>query len=278
MKIAVSAFVLLVPLLKYSSAAPGLRAALEGNYKDTKDLFDPKEWENPFKGGSPHEKIEVKGGQAKKVESPDFCNYGIHVSDMKGVKTISSKELSANTVLAPGLYVVDNYVISGDVMNILDTLKLTLSEDGTLWEEDGKTPVVLIYFSEVYEVYLNADGKENGGGRRLASPFPWHLYSWNFWWKYNGGFCRNYKAWSVAESWGPLYGSYRPHTNIEGIETSVTMAGITDFDTCSNCNYESSYREKSFGCFWPAIGYISGLHQAYWTDGWFSAGHSWFWN
>jgi hypothetical protein len=104
-----------------------------------------------------------------------------------------------------------------------------------------------------------------------AEPFPWRCGTWYFKWEYNGGFCRNYKAWSNAYAWGPGADGHcanpKPLTHIEYISTYVTAAGKTDWDYHYNADQSHSYVKRDYGCFWPAIGGTSGFHYAYWRDG-----------
>lgn len=105
------------------------------------------------------------------------------------------------------------------------------------------------------------------------------MFSWSFRWKYSGGFCRDYRAWTTAEVWGPEQEGYRPHTRIEYIETRAEFNWRQHRNSCFDCDREDSYVRRSFGCFWPAIAGARGFHYAHWadTDTGFSATRTWSW-
>jgi len=109
------------------------------------------------------------------------------------------------------------------------------------------------------------------GEAKAASPFPWRCGSWYFKWEYNGGFCRDYRAWSDAYAWGAgpdgACANPKPLTNVQYISTYVSLAGGNDWDYHYNANQSHSYRKWDIGCFWPAHGGASGYHYAYWRDG-----------
>lgn len=106
---------------------------------------------------------------------------------------------------------------------------------------------------------------------QAAEPFPWRCGSWYFKWEYNGGFCRDYRAWSNAYAWGPgadgACANPKPLTHIEYISTYVNVSGRTDWDYHYNADQSHSYAKWDIGCFWPAHGGGSGYHYAYWRDG-----------
>ncbi len=187
-----------------------------------------------------------------------------------------------------GLYLVETQFIPASLPKQLKQLRYTLKPDGTLLDETGK-PITLFLMSEVFEVKRNPTNiktitqastkalSSSAGELQAANPYPFSYFSWSAWWKYDGGFCRNYRAWTTAEAWGPLQGGARPHTRIQYIETRAQTGTKTDRDSCSNCDEESSYVKRDIGCWWRAHGKGSGSHYANWKDGNFSATRTWGW-
>lgn len=210
----------------------------------------------------PKTELIVKGGDAVILKGRDA---GLPLESLPGVKSITFKAwLQLEDVPETGLFLVDTDYIPHGLKDQLKREKLTLMKDGTLLDSAG-TKTTVFTQAEMFKVVEKKQANMNPKLlEKLADlfakpaiagdPYPFSAFSWNMWWRYRGGFCRDYRAWTVAEAWGPLQGGARPHTRIEYIETRVRLHGNTDRDDCGNCDYESSYRRYKIGCFWPAHG------------------------
>jgi hypothetical protein len=241
--------------------------------------------------------LHSKGAQVREVHGRAA---GKPISAMKGAKPLTRGAWKAmKDIPKTGLFLVDLDFIPPGLQEDLKKNGYRLSPDGTL-TKDGN-PVALFVHGQDFQVKPEKDvgkpaGKGNDAqaeltdwpGRSLwqlvdfalsllasdaeaASPFPWRCASWYFKWEYNGGFCRNYKAWSNAYAWGPgsdgSCANPKPLTHIEYISTYVSVAGHTDWDYHYNADQSHSYAKWNIGCFWPAHGGASGFHYGYWRDG-----------
>lgn len=234
---------------------------------------------------------------------------GKPLSALPGAKAISRGAWARmKEIPKTGLYLVDLDHIPAGLEDDLKRNGYRLAPDGTLTR--GGNPVALFVHGETFRITPQAGGGGGGGallkidplkepvrfaaaladeaGRELArlanaaaslaiseakaaSPFPWRCGTWYFKWEYNGGFCRDYRAWSHAYSWGPGSDGWcadpKPLTRIEYISTYVAIGGHTDWDYYYNADQSHSYAKWDIGCFWPAHGGASGFHYAYWRDG-----------
>ncbi|MCM1981672.1 hypothetical protein [Lyngbya confervoides] len=228
--------------------------------------------------------LKFNGGS---VQIAPASRAGLALSDLPGVRQISLQRWSElQTVPETGLYLVETPFVPRTLKDQLAEMKYTLKPDGTLLDELGQR-VTLFVKSEVFEVQqpaarffptLQASLPLVGVPMlQAANPYPFSQFSWSMYWRYRGGFCRDYRAWTKAEAWGPIQGGYRPHTRINYIETRAEIGSRRDRDSCSNCDTESSYVRWDIGCFWPAHGGATGFHYANWQDGSFSATRTWSW-
>jgi hypothetical protein len=212
----------------------------------------------------PHLDLRSQGVKTSKVSDE---TAGLPLDAMPGAKCITFDTLlEMPEVPETGLYLLDTTHVP---LSLPDSLKedgCTLQEDGTLID-CKQDPVTLIVFAETFQLLHN------------PHPHPWSSFSWNFRWRYRGGFCRDYRAWTTAEAWGPEEGGDRPHTFIEYIETRAEIGGHRSNNHCFDCAREDSYMRWDIGCFWPAHGGGSGFHYAHWADRetGFSATRTWSW-
>ncbi|MDJ0635601.1 MAG: hypothetical protein QNJ34_20610 [Xenococcaceae cyanobacterium MO_188.B29] len=231
-------------------------------------------------------KMKVTGGTVKLV-SPKQAGLSLRV--LPGVKRISFRNWAKlKSVPKSGLYLVETPFVPASLPKQLKKLGYTLKPDGRLLDEKGQ-PITLFVKSEVFEVKRKPVLRKSisqaavksistNGKLYAANPYPFSQFSWSMWWRYRGGFCRDYRAWTTAEAWGPLQGGARPHTRIQYMETRAQIGSRKDRDSCFNCDNESSYVRRRIGCFWPAHGKGSGSHYANWKDGRFSATRTWSWS
>lgn len=232
---------------------------------------------------SPKFELKVQGGRAVQLKGHEA---GLALDALPGIKRLSFEEWRVmKDIPKTGLFLVDTDFVPFGLAAALKKEGLVLGTDGSLRDVKGE-PVVMFIKSETFSV-----GKESarlpGALERLASlvvgtaeaanPYPFSLFSWSMWWRYRGGFCRDYRAWTQAEAWGPEQGGARPHTRIESMETRAELGSRRDRDSCADCDHESSYVRWDIGCFWPAHGGTSGWHYANWKDGAFSATRTWSW-
>jgi hypothetical protein len=230
--------------------------------------------------------LKVEGGNVELLKGEEA---GLPLETVPGVKTITFAEwLKMDEIPETGLYLVDTDFIPHGLPEALKEEGITLNQDGSL--DSAGVKFALFIQSQVYRIVDNQSSLENqpgfleklaglfAGEAVAAEPYPFSRYSWNLWWRYRGGFCRDYKAKTIAEAWGPLQGGFRPHTRIEYIETRVEMGSRRDRDSCSGCDEQSSFTKWDIGCFWPAHGGASGWHYANWKDGGFSATITWSWS
>ena len=233
----------------------------------------------------PKMELKVKGGRARRVSDK---RGGHPLGKLPGVKKITTPAWGKmKQVPKTGLYLVDTEFVPWGLERQLKEEGFVLRKDGTLLDAKGQKTTLFIK-AEVFEVEADKVSFTDPQMRDIlssalegeplaANPYPFSMFSWSMWWHYRGGFCRDYRAWTVAEAWGPEQGGSRPHTRIQYIETRVDMGRFHDRDSCSNCDEQKSYVRWDIGCFWPAHGGTSGFHYANWKDGNFSATRTWSW-
>ena len=230
---------------------------------------------------------------------------GKAVSTLPGAKAISRNDWkNMEKIPKTGLFLIDLDHVPPGLEKDLEENGYKLAKDGTLTKNGN--PVALFVVGETYHVKPSGPPTDKRGGEGLAeravdvlfqlahsvdslittdveaaSPFPWRCFSWSFRWEYDGGFCREYKAWSRAYAWGPgsdgACANPKPLTRIEYISTYVNNSGRTDWDYHYNADQSHSYAKWDIGCFWPAHGSGSGYHYAYWRDGSAWAYRTWSW-
>ena len=236
---------------------------------------------------APKFELKVQGGRAELLKGREA---GLALETLPGVKRISFAEWrEMKDIPRSGLYLVDTDFVPFGLAAALEQERLVLGKDGSLRDAKGQ-PVVLFIKSETFAVSTDKGALAAPPGlldrlttlvvgtAEAANPYPFSLFSWSMWWRYRGGFCRDYRAWTRAEAWGPEQGGARPHTRIAYMETRAELGSRRDRDSCSNCDLESSYVRWNIGCFWPAHGGTSGWHYANWKDGAFSATRTWSWS
>ncbi len=236
---------------------------------------------------TPKTELKVEGGEAVPLRGKEA---GRPLEALPGAKAITFAQwLKMDKIPETGLFLVDTDFVPYQLEEFLKKQRLTLQKDGTLIDPTG-TKFALFLEMEMFKVVPKRTSLIRSAAASLrklspisasadpAHPYPFSMFSWYMWWRYHGGFCRDYQAGTVAEAWGPAQGGARPHTRIEYIETRVTMAGRNDRDSCFDCDYENSFVKWDIGCFWPAHGGTSGWHYANWKDGGFSATRTWSWS
>lgn len=247
---------------------------------------------------------ETKGKSALKAHGLEA--HALHgreagkpVSDLPGAKGITRAQLAAmKNIPKTGLYLLDMDHIPAGLEMDLKARGYVLAKDGTL-TQNGK-PVLLVIHGETFKIgppkaasglmnsldgmlaqVLDASGSLLATDAQAASPFPWACGSWYFSWHYNGGFCRDYEAWSNAYAWGPGPGGGcsdpKPLTHIQYISTYAAIGSHTGFDYHYNADQSHAYAKWDIGCFWPAHGTASGYHYAYWQDGGAWMYRTWSW-
>ncbi len=229
----------------------------------------------------PTSTMKVEGGTAELLP-PE--KSGLPLKTLPGVKTISMEQWAElKSVPKTGLYLVDTEFVPLSLPKELEKRRYTLKKDGTLLNEEKKLITIFIK-GEMFRVKPNSISeagvksiKSSTDRLYAAYPYPFSAISWSMWWKYRGGFCRDYRAWTTAEAWGPLQGGDRPHTKIQYMETRAQIGSKKDRDSCFNCDNESSYVRWDVGCFWPAHRRGLGYHYANWKDGNISATLTWSW-
>lgn len=257
-------------------AQPGARPAVSTEPKVAR----------PF---TPLPKLEhkISGGKSKPISAKAA---GLPLADLPGAKHVTfSQWRDMKQIPKTGLFLVETEHLPANFQKQLLKEGYVLQKDGTLLDKD-KQPVALFVMFEMFEIDRGNIGKQSSVEwlrpfadiviplSEAANPYPFDLYSWSMRWRYRGGYCRDYRAWTDAESWGPLQGGTRPHTRIEYMETRAEIGSRRDRDSCRNCDNESSYARWDIGCFWPAHGSGSGWHYANWKDGAFSATRTWSWS
>lgn len=209
---------------------------------------------------------------------------GLPLDSMPGIQTISTQKLERlQEAPKTGLYLVDTDFIPQELAKELKEAGYRLSPDGTL--DSAGVPIALFVQAEVFSLQTDSNASNqsfydltNPAPKTRAFPLPWAGYSYSFWWKYNGGFCRSFEGRSRAYAYGPPTGDFWPYTNVQWMQTHVRARNAQDTDVCANCFSESSYAKNSIGCFWPAFGGNStGYHYIYIYDSGASVFTSWGW-
>ncbi len=250
--------------------------------------------EKVFKETGGRSSMKSKGMEVRTLRGR---KAGKLVPSLQGAKSVSRRDWQKmEKIPKTGLYLVDLDYVPAGLEDDLKKKGYKLTRGGTL-TRDGN-PVALFVVGETFRMKLARDAgppaRKDGGregttsrGSQLlgwlisavdlasdveaASPFPWRCGSWSFSWEYDGGFCREYRAWSRAYAWGPGADGYcaspKPLTHIQYISTYVSNSGRTDWDYHFNASMSHSYAKWDIGCFWPAHGSGSGFHYAYWRDG-----------
>lgn len=221
----------------------------------------------------PASEVEITGAEAEKLRGEEA---GLPLSALPGVKTIRTEELyQLKEAPETGLYLVDTDFVPQELEAELKEMGFRLSEDGTLDSAGVKT--TLFVQAEVFRLKPQKQEEQqevDQEGQSRAFPLPWAAYSYNFWWRYNGGFCRDYHAHTRAYAYGPRAGGIWPVTNIQLIQTHVN----SDTDVCFGCYREGSDWSWDIGCFWPAHGGASGYHYIYMYDPGITIFRTWGWS
>lgn len=228
--------------------------------------------------------LRSHGLQATKLKGRQA---GKPVSELKGAKSVTRAQLAAmKEIPKTGLYLLDLDHIPPGLIDDLKANGYQLEANGRL-TQNGRE-VALVVHGETFKVTPSktSAGLMDWAGRTLlqalhgplyveeaeaASPFPWACGSWYFSWHYNGGFCRDYTAWSNAYAWGAGPGGGcsdpKPLTRIQYISTYASIGSHTGFDYRYDADQSHTSAKWDIGCFWPAHGTASGYHYAYWQDG-----------
>jgi hypothetical protein len=240
---------------------------------------------NPTPSKRPKMELKVEGGEVVQLKGKEA---GLPLETIPGIKSITFEEwLKMKEVPKTGLFLVDTDFIPNELLERLKKEGYQLRKDGTF--DSAGVQIALFIQAEVFERLDKNEGALNFPDLKkllslfvkpvyAADPFPLRRISWNMWWRYNGGFCRDWRAGTLAEAWGPLQEGVRPHTRIDTIKTHAELgSGLIDRDVCIGCDQGSSYVQYDVGCFWPASGCCNGFHFAIWQDGSFSATRTWRW-
>jgi hypothetical protein len=233
--------------------------------------------------------LEVTGATVMKL--PDE-NAGLPIATLPGVKLITYEDWSKMPeVPNTGLFLVETRFVPQGLPSHLEKEGLTLHENGDLLD-GNKNRVTLFVNSEIYSVVptvaavkYGPESREilasalSGDSLALADPFPFNHLSWSLYMRYDGGFCRGYHAYIIAESFGPGSPSLRPHTRIQYMETRVAidLGGTSDRDSGSNVDFMQSNADREIGCWWPAHGQSTGSYFANWKDGRIDIRKAWSW-
>lgn len=220
--------------------------------------------------------LEVRGARLIPLDS----SIGLPASEIPGVRLLSSTDLQKVTEApATGLFIVDSDTIPPGLPLAMEEFGLTISDDGTLLDEN-KQPVTAFVKSLSYQIEPEQAGQkgrkpDDSAGESAvegkASPFPFRCWSWQWWAKYSGGFCRYYEAKTWAYAWGAdennSCGVNKPQTKIDYIETIAEVSGSQDRDRCYNCDSQYSRKRRDIGCFWPAHGTLFTYHRVLLAEG-----------
>jgi hypothetical protein len=227
---------------------------------------------NEERADAPRTELTVKGGALTMLSGKEA---GLSLDKFPQVKNITFRHWKKlKSVPETGVFIVEGSHIPHTFKEDLKTNGLTLHNDGTLTEADG-TKATLFIHAQSFKVMPNKDVTKNG--RTSGNPFPFLFYSYDMYWKYNGGYCRDYRAWTNAYAWGPQSGeSYLP-TSIEYIYAYVSVHGKVNSNYCYNCQSVGAYAKWDIGCFWPAHQTGPGYHHAFWKDGSITAEQTWWW-
>lgn len=217
----------------------------------------------------PASNVSMTGAEVQKLRGTDA---GLPLSALPGVQTISTKELmQLEKAPETGLFLVDTDFVPQELEKELKKAGFRLSKDGTL--DSAGTKIALFVQAEMFKLSPGRQSEDEEIEAR-AFPLPWAAYGYNFWWRYNGGFCRDYHAHTRAYAYGPRAGTVWPVTNIQLIQTNVN----SDTDVCFNCFEEGSDWSWDIGCFWPAHGGGSGSHYLYMYDPGITIYRTWGWS
>lgn len=236
----------------------------------------PKQQRTP-----PADKLEVRGGEVRKVEGTDA---GAPMSALPEAKFVTSAE--ADQVLqrrradrktkgraASGLYLVDTPYVPHGLKEQLASEGFRLLKDGKVLDKHGR-PTTLFVSDETYVItrqrtdildgepkvrHAERSGSLLGGlligEAKAASPHPWTCYSFRTWYWETTNWYLRYHAKTRGIAWGPLDNVpcaqptvSRPRTNIEYIETRAEIDQVEDHDTCSNCNERVSETVRKGVC------------------------------
>lgn len=223
---------------------------------------------------------EVQGAVAEPLTGEAA---GLPLNALPGVQTINYEEwLNMKDVPETGLFLVNTDFVPQELPEELRNAGYTLQENGTL--DSSGVKITLFVQSQVFKLRDTTQTQNNEFEgipkdtiTARAFPQPWAYYSYSFWWKYDGGFCRSYRGESKAYAYGPEVDGFRPYTNIQWIQTHVRAAGKSDTDVCANCHTLTSYAKDNIGCFWPAHGTGGGNHYIYMFDSGVSIFVDWGW-
>jgi len=235
-----------------------------------------------FKETKGRSALRSHGIEVKKLEGRQA---GKPISSMRGAKAINRQQWTAmKEIPKTGLYLVDLDHVPPGLEEDLHQNGYRLAEDGTL-TQNGK-PVALFVHGETFHIgpakaatwlgrtmsqIATATDSLLVSEARAATPFPWACGSWYFKWQYDGGFCRDYKAWSDAYAWGAgpngSCADPKPLTRVQYISTYASIGSNSGFNYHYDADQSHASAEWDIGCFWPAHGTGSGFHYAYWRDG-----------
>lgn len=228
---------------------------------------------------SPRFTQDIQGAKNILLKGEDA---GLSLDKLPGVKSITYEEWhKLEKIPETGLYLVNTDFVPQELPENLKKAGYTLHRDGTL--DSAGVKITLFVQSQVYKIENDVPSKgnnklESDSVSPRAFPQPWAAYSYSFWWKYDGGFCRGYNATTSAYAYGPRTGDFWPSTNIQWMQTNARLSsGGNDTDVCSNCFSLSSSASWDIGCFWPAHGGTSGSHYMYMYDSGASAYVNWAW-
>jgi hypothetical protein len=219
-------------------------------------------------GNLPFVETTITGGTAEILKGEEA---GYSLDAYPQIMSISYSDWTEmDEIPATGIYLVDTDHVPFNLDEMLAEDDLILNEDGTLVDCDGNLQT-LFMFSQSIKVISDKSADIKG------DPYVFSYYTWSMRWKYDGGYCRDYYAWTDAYAWGPELGGGRPRTKIEYIYTYASIGSLSDNDHCYNCDEEHSKAHWHVGCFWPAHEPPCGYHYAYWRDGSITGTHDWSW-
>lgn len=202
------------------------------------------------------ESLKVTGGSVKRLYGNDA---GISLDNTHNTYAISSDEWKRmEEIPETGLFVVDSDHLPFNFYEEIAKMGISQQRNGSLVNQEG-SPMSIFVYSETFEVI------PDGPKKRSNPPFKKHTYT--VYWVYKSGFCRSYRAYTMAYAWGLSSTGEKLPTKIDYIYTNAKAGSVTDRDYCYNCHSESSVAVLDFGCWWPAHGKASGSFYAYWRDG-----------
>lgn len=233
---------------------------------------------------------KIEGGEAVVLKG---VKAGLPISSVRGAQRITLRQMSRmKAVPKPGVYLVDTDFIPHDMREDLAKDDLVITDDGSVRDKAGR-PVTLFVQSEVLQVKRRKGGwysPSNIGQSfaglfvneaHAASPYPFDRYSWRGYYWFADSCWHNLKVRTIAEAWGPVQSSgSRPHTKIQSIETRSSADQTAKFNTCSNCDYQTSLAVADVGTqclpapprsvchdqFWKEGSFTASRHRCYWVD------------